>query len=519
MRVARLVARPPARGPRRRAASAGRRRPLAHGGLDFGTKSRQPQRADAGRRRLQGVHHVADRLHVVLLPGPRRAAAPSRATEPRRRAAPGRAGGSCRPGRARAGAAGPPRRAPRWGWNSRCDFFDVLGTWRASARRRGCAAPAERPIFGGKRADLNRAARSALPTIVVDVSRRPSRPGRECARARPGAPRRRADRHRDRPADRPGPARRRRRRRRPATWLAAAPAPSPRRPRSTATAGARSRTRSSATSSRTTCARRSASSKASPDPQGRLRPPARPHRQRPPRPRARRGGAHEQHDRRAARAVAAVGAAAGARSRSTCRSSPASWSRTCAATRPSARSRSRSSPACRRIGDPTLLRMVLENLLGNAWKYTGQAPSAAQIAFGRVIRERPRAFTRARQRRRLRHALRRPPVRRVPAPAQRERFPGTGVGLASVRRIVRRHGGDDLGRGEPDRGARFYFTLPAEARREPGARTAGRAPLRQPAQRAARPPRAALGLRLERATPSAAARRRSRSSASSRGSE
>ena len=79
---ARLVARPPARGPRRRAALG---RPANASwrtrGLDFGTKSRQAQRADAGRRRLQGVHDVADRLHVVPLRAHRRAARRAATTE------------------------------------------------------------------------------------------------------------------------------------------------------------------------------------------------------------------------------------------------------------------------------------------------------------------------------------------------------------------------------------------------------------------------------------------------------
>jgi len=109
-------------------------------------------------------------------------------------------------------------------------------------------------------------------------------------------------------------------------------------------------------------------------------------------------------------------------------------------------------------GDPTLLRVVVENLLGNAWKYTGKA-AQARIGFGRHAQD-PDTFTvhdngagfdmRFADRlfgvfQRLHSA---------------NDFPGTGIGLASVRRIVRRHGGEIWGEAEVNRGARFHFTLP-----------------------------------------------------------
>jgi signal transduction histidine kinase len=109
-------------------------------------------------------------------------------------------------------------------------------------------------------------------------------------------------------------------------------------------------------------------------------------------------------------------------------------------------------------GDPTLLRLVLENLLGNAWKYSARTPRA-QISFTSETHEGRRAFVvrdngagfdmRAADRlfglfQRLHSAT---------------DFAGSGVGLASVRRIVRRHGGDIWAEGEPGRGAAFHFTL------------------------------------------------------------
>ena len=109
-------------------------------------------------------------------------------------------------------------------------------------------------------------------------------------------------------------------------------------------------------------------------------------------------------------------------------------------------------------GDPTLLRLVLENLLGNAWKYTARCKKA-NIAFGStihqgrltfVVRDNGAGFD-------MRSAD------RLFGLFQRlhsaNDFPGTGVGLASVKRIVRRHGGEVWADAEVGRGAAFHFTL------------------------------------------------------------
>jgi signal transduction histidine kinase len=109
-------------------------------------------------------------------------------------------------------------------------------------------------------------------------------------------------------------------------------------------------------------------------------------------------------------------------------------------------------------GDPTLLRMVLENLLGNAWKYSGKC-DVARIGFemtvheGRevyVVRDNGAGFD-------MRFADRLFGVFQRLHSAND--FQGTGVGLASVRRIVRRHGGEVWAESEVGKGARFYFTL------------------------------------------------------------
>jgi len=118
----------------------------------------------------------------------------------------------------------------------------------------------------------------------------------------------------------------------------------------------------------------------------------------------------------------------------------------------------RIQPGLAAHGDPTLLRMVLDNLLGNAWKYTAKRADA-QIDFeqaaqdGRpvfMVSDNGAGFD-------MRFADRLFGVfQRLHSSSE---FQGTGVGLASVRRIVRRHGGDIWAEAEVGRGAKFYFTL------------------------------------------------------------
>jgi light-regulated signal transduction histidine kinase (bacteriophytochrome) len=109
-------------------------------------------------------------------------------------------------------------------------------------------------------------------------------------------------------------------------------------------------------------------------------------------------------------------------------------------------------------GDPTLLRGVLENLLGNAWKYTTKC-TTPQVWFERCtdsttpsfsVRDNGAGFD-------MRYADRLFGVfQRLHSASE---FQGTGVGLASVRRIVHKHGGEVWAESELGRGANFYFSL------------------------------------------------------------
>jgi signal transduction histidine kinase len=109
-------------------------------------------------------------------------------------------------------------------------------------------------------------------------------------------------------------------------------------------------------------------------------------------------------------------------------------------------------------GDPGLLRVALENLLGNSWKFT-RKHAEARIEFGMMTRDgEPTYFVRddgAGFEMAYADKLFRPFQRLHAA----EDFEGTGIGLATVQRIIRRHGGRVAGEGAVDRGATFYFVL------------------------------------------------------------
>lgn len=120
------------------------------------------------------------------------------------------------------------------------------------------------------------------------------------------------------------------------------------------------------------------------------------------------------------------------------------------------------APTPAAYADRRLMRIALANLLGNAWKFTAGKPGAA-IEFGALtgdtgtvyfVRDTGTGFDPA-------------AAGRLFSPFQRlhtcEEFPGEGVGLAIVRRIVHRHGGQVWAEGRPGEGAAFFFALPGQS--------------------------------------------------------
>lgn len=110
-------------------------------------------------------------------------------------------------------------------------------------------------------------------------------------------------------------------------------------------------------------------------------------------------------------------------------------------------------------GDSRLLRIAVENLLDNAWKYTAHVP-AARVEVGTqtdasvrtlFIRDNGVGFDMAYSGKLF------GPFQRLHADTQ---YPGTGIGLVTVQRILARHGGRIWVQAEINRGATFYFTLP-----------------------------------------------------------
>lgn len=114
-------------------------------------------------------------------------------------------------------------------------------------------------------------------------------------------------------------------------------------------------------------------------------------------------------------------------------------------------------PGLRSRGDHTQIRIALRNLLENAWKYTAGRPDP-RVEFSSVeqagtpvflVRDNGAGFD-------MQYANRLfEPFQRLHRPSE---FPGTGIGLALVRRILRRHGGRVWAEAKAGEGASFYFT-------------------------------------------------------------
>jgi light-regulated signal transduction histidine kinase (bacteriophytochrome) len=110
-------------------------------------------------------------------------------------------------------------------------------------------------------------------------------------------------------------------------------------------------------------------------------------------------------------------------------------------------------------GDQRLMHIAMTNLLENAWKFTGKR-DYPQIEFGAVVKDEKKIiFVRDNG-----VGFDMNYVGKLFGAFQRlhssSEFPGTGIGLATVRRVMNRHGGQAWAESEAGKGATFFFTLP-----------------------------------------------------------
>ncbi len=117
------------------------------------------------------------------------------------------------------------------------------------------------------------------------------------------------------------------------------------------------------------------------------------------------------------------------------------------------------SPNIKAFADKRFVRVVLENLISNAWKYTGKTEDP-KIFFGMTDKNGRQAYYVQDNGAGFDMSY----ADKLFAPFQRlhsiKEFDGTGVGLATVQRVVHRHGGEVWAEAKVDEGATFYFTLP-----------------------------------------------------------
>jgi light-regulated signal transduction histidine kinase (bacteriophytochrome) len=122
------------------------------------------------------------------------------------------------------------------------------------------------------------------------------------------------------------------------------------------------------------------------------------------------------------------------------------------------------APGVMAVGDESLLRIVVSNLINNAWKYTSRT-GQPRIEFGFMtdgpvpvyfVRDNGTGFDMKDVNKLFRVFT------RLHDPTQ---FSGSGIGLATVQRIIARHGGRIWAEGEAGCGATFFFTLAPEVRR------------------------------------------------------